>query len=106
MKLILLLLLIVNLSFSQITSATINGKVLVDDKPLTKSKITLIFLPTNSQYQTDTDKYGRFSIDNLEVGGPFKIIIESDETYDYVKSNIYLILGDNDIPTINVFKKD
>jgi hypothetical protein len=105
MKLIILLLFIVNLSFSQITSATINGKVLVDDKPLIKSKITLIFLPTNSQYETDTDKYGRFSLDNLEVGGPFKIIIESDETYDYVKSDIYLILGDNDIPNINVIKK-
>ena len=106
MRLILLLFFIVNLSFSQITSATINGKVLVDDKPLIKSKITLIFLPTNSQYQTDTDKYGRFNIDNLQIGGPFKIIIESDETYDYVNSSIYLILGDNDIPNIKVRKKE
>jgi hypothetical protein len=92
---------------AQITSSTINGKVTDGDLPIANAKVTLIYLPTNSVYETETDKKGRFSLDNLEVGGPFKIEVKADSIENYSRSGFQLLLGDNDLPKpIMVRKKE
>jgi len=87
--------------FSQITSSTLEGSVKLDGNNLINSKIVLLFTPTNSEYTTTTDKHGRFSLDNLDVGGPYTLFIYDDKMV-YTKKNIYLILGDNDLPDIYI----
>ena len=82
---------------AQITSSTLNGKVTDGDLPIANAKVTIIHLPTNASYDAITDKKGRFSIDNLDVGGPYRLIIKSDEITEYKKSDIQLVLGDNDM---------
>lgn len=92
---------------AQITSSTINGKVTDGDLPIANAKVTLIYLPTNSVYETETDKKGRFSLDNLEVGGPFKIEVKANSIENYSRSGFQLLLGDNDLPKpIMVRKKE
>ena len=92
---------------AQITSSTINGKVTDGDMPIANASVTLIYLPTNSVYETVTDKKGRFSLDNLDVGGPFKIVVKGDAIENYTKSGFQLLLGDNDLPKpIMVRKKE
>ena len=103
----LVVFLIVGLASAQITSSTINGKVSDGDLPVANAKITLIYVPTNSVYETETDKKGRFSLDNLEVGGPFKIEVKGDSIENYSRSGLQLLLGDNDLPKpIMVRKKE
>ena len=68
---------------AQITSSTLSGKVTDGDTPVANAKITILHLPTNSSYDTKTDRKGRFSIDNLDVGGPYRLIIKSDTINDY-----------------------
>ena len=103
----LLVFLIVGIASAQITSSTINGKVSDGDLPVANAKITLIYVPTNSVYETETDKKGRFSLDNLEVGGPFKIEVKGDSIENYSRSGLQLLLGDNDLPKpIMVRKKE
>ena len=92
---------------AQITSSTINGRVTDGDLPIANAKVTLIYLPTNSVYETETDKKGRFSLDNLEVGGPFKIEVKGASIENYSRSGFQLLLGDNDLPKpIMVRKKE
>jgi hypothetical protein len=103
----LVLFFIVCFASAQITSSTINGKVTDGDLPITNAKVTIIYLPTNSVYETETDKKGRFSLDNLEVGGPFKIEVKGATIENYSRSGFQLLLGDNDLPKpIMVRKKE
>ena len=104
---ILFLFFVIGLASAQITSSTINGKVTDGDLPIPNAKVSIIYLPTNAVYETETDKKGRFSLDNLEVGGPFKIEIKGDTIENYSKAGLQLLLGDNDLPKpIMVRKKE
>ena len=40
---------------------------------------------------------GRFSIDNLDVGGPYKLIIKNNEINEYKRTGIQLMLGENEM---------
>jgi hypothetical protein len=103
----LIVFLIAGMASAQITSSTINGRVTDGDLPIANAKVTLIYLPTNSVYETETDKKGRFSLDNLEVGGPFKIEVKGASIENYSRSGFQLLLGDNDLPKpIMVRKKE
>ena len=92
---------------AQITSATLNGKVTDGELPIANATIKIIHLPTNASFDTTTDKKGRFSLDNLDVGGPYRILVTGKEIDDYKRSGIQLVLGDNDmIKDIIVYRKD
>ncbi|HNP32895.1 MAG TPA: carboxypeptidase-like regulatory domain-containing protein [Flavobacterium sp.] len=95
--LILIVILFSTITSAQITSSTLSGKVTDGDKPIVNATITIIHLPTNASFDTTTDKKGRFSIDNLDVGGPYRLVIKSDEIAEYKRNNIQLILGDNEM---------
>lgn len=92
-----LFILIAAMASAQITSSTLSGKVTDGDLPIKNATITIIHLPTNASYDTTTDKKGRFSIDNLDVGGPYKLIIKSAEIAEYKRTGIQLVLGDNEM---------
>ena len=89
--------LIATMASAQITSSIISGKVTDGDTPIANATITIIHLPTNASFDTTTDKKGRFSIDNLDVGGPYKLIIKSEEIAEYKRTGIQLVLGDNEM---------
>ncbi len=92
---------------AQITSSTLSGKVTDGDLPIANATITIIHLPTNASYDTTTDKKGRFSIDNLDVGGPYKLVIKGKEIADFKRTGIQLVLGDNEmIKDIIVYRKE
>ena len=89
--------LIATMASAQITSSIISGKVTDGDTPIANATITIIHLPTNASFDATTDKKGRFSIDNLDVGGPYKLIIKSEEIAEYKRTGIQLVLGDNEM---------
>ncbi|MEY2922563.1 MAG: hypothetical protein RL108_1189 [Bacteroidota bacterium] len=101
----LLLLFVSGIASAQITSSTINGKVTDGEFPISNATVTLIYLPTNAVYETETDNKGRFSLDNLEVGGPFKIEVKGAAIENYSRSGFQLLLGDNDLPKPIMVKK-
>jgi hypothetical protein len=82
---------------AQITSATLNGKVTDGELPVINAAILITHLPTNASYETTTNKKGSFSLDNLDVGGPYKITIKSTEIDEYKRTGILLTLGENEM---------
>ncbi|MEC4005218.1 carboxypeptidase regulatory-like domain-containing protein [Flavobacterium sp. SUN052] len=102
----ILMLLTVGTISAQITTSSLTGKVTDGSTVIVDATITLVHLPTNSVYETTTDKQGRFSLDNLNVGGPYKIVVKSMDIQEYSNSQINLSLGENDLQTIKVKRSE
>ncbi|MBQ4833715.1 TonB-dependent receptor [Pseudoalteromonas sp. MMG010] len=61
------------------------------------TKITILHVPSGSVKTTETNDAGYFTAKNLRVGGPYKVIVDSDVYADQEFNNIILNIG-NDYP--------
>ncbi len=83
------------LSHAQVTTSGISGKITDNNgAPLPGATIVAIHEPTGSQYAIVTNEEGRYSLQGMRTGGPYKVEISyigySKETY----SEISLHLGE------------
>lgn len=90
----LFLLVVINIH-AQVTTAAINGKVTdMDDIPIIGATIIAIHEPSGTRYNTATNTDGRYTIQGMRTGGPYKVTI----SYVGMKSNetgdIMLQLGE------------
>lgn len=87
------------ISFAQITTSKLDGKI--QGKEITATtKVKITYIPTNSVFETIPNKSGRFSLVNLNVGGPYKIDVYENDQIIFTESDVQLNLGENDLPTI------
>jgi hypothetical protein len=88
-------------SFSQLTTSGLKGRV-VDEKneTLLGASVVAIHTPSGTQYGVLTNVDGRFSINNMKVGGPYKITISFVGYNAQVYDNFVLSLGN--VSDINV----
>ncbi len=91
---------------AQITTSSFSGKVSDGSAAVFDAAIILTHIPTNTVYESTTNKQGRFNLENLNVGGPYKITVKSMDIKDYTGTQIQLSLGDNDYPLIIVQRKE
>ena len=101
-KLLLLCLLFLSItSFSQITTASLTG-VTKDSKDTAVpfSTVQLIYTSTGVKYGMAADADGVFKFYNINAGGPYQIIVSSVGYKNFVKDDVYLKLGDNDLTVI------
>lgn len=89
--------------FSQETSSKIFGRLRGTTSEMT---IKLIHIPTNSTFETKSNKNGQFSLDNLQPGGPYNIEITDGSKVVYSNNNIQLSLGNNDLPVVEAGNKE
>ena len=95
------MLLLCGVSYSQITTSTISGVIYVDGEPAKEIKLIMRHLPTNYETEAETNNKGNFTIDDLEVGGPYELTIMIHDVKYYRRYN-YLILGENEIGKIEI----
>ncbi|MBC7642738.1 MAG: carboxypeptidase regulatory-like domain-containing protein, partial [Flavobacterium sp.] len=100
------LLFFIGLVNAQITSSSVSGKVISNGLVVAGAKVTMTHLPTNAKFYAKTDNSGRIGLENLNVGGPYKIEISIESTKNYENNQINLSLGENDLATIYVDKKE
>ena len=88
---------IVFLSFqanAQITTSGISGVIKDDNNStLPGATITVIHIPTATQFHATSDLNGHFHIDQLKAGGPYSLSISFIGFTNYKKDNLYLELG-------------
>lgn len=84
--------------FAQITTSGITGKVTdANNEPLPGATVVAVHQPSGSQYGTVTNEKGRYFIQGMRVGGPYKVTI-SFVGYNKVEyDNVQLSLGDPSI---------
>ena len=97
----LALLVFSTLLFSQIsaqaqgaTSSGIKGSVFDNSNiPLSGAGIIVTYLPANSRFESKTSDKGAFNLQNLPVGGPYRIEIRHIGNRSYTENNVFLSLG-------------
>ncbi len=85
----------VQMSMAQgVTSSSMNGRILdTSGESLIGANVVAVHLPSGTVYGNVTDVDGYYRIQNMRVGGPYKVTISYTGYADQVKENIYLRLG-------------
>jgi len=84
----------VSLSFGQVTTSGINGSI-TDTKgeTLPGATIMAVHLPSGTQYAALSNQDGRFVVNNMRIGGPYKITVSFVGFKEQTIENIVLSLG-------------
>lgn len=87
-------LLFAGVAFSQVTTATMNGRITGNNgETLPGANILAVHTPTGTQYGTVTDVQGYYHIPNMNVGGPYTVTISYVGYAAFTKKDVYLTLG-------------
>lgn len=80
---------------AQVTTSGINGKISSNNESLPGAAVVAIHIPSGTQYGTVTNADGRFSLQGMRTGGPYKVSVSfvgyGSETF----TDINLALGES-----------
>ena len=82
-------------AFAQVTTSSLNGYVADEaGEPLIGAAIVAVHLPSGTQYATIANESGRFNINGMRAGGPYKVEVSflGMATVEY--NEVYLKLGE------------
>lgn len=86
------------LSFAQITTSTINGKIVdASGVELIGATVIAIHTPSGTSYGTVTNASGYYAIQGMRVGGPYKIEVSYVGYQNSMQDGIFLSLGNASI---------
>ncbi len=87
-------LLTVATTFGQVTTSGINGTITdLKGETLPGATVVAIHVPSGTQYGSVTNKDGIFTINNMRVGGPYKVIVTFVGFKEQTMENLTLSLG-------------
>ena len=95
--LLVLLLFFTTSLMAQVTTSSINGKVVAAGEHVIGATVTAVHTPSGTTYTAVTNTDGRYTIQGMRVGGPYKVTISYIGFKDETRSNLYLTLGE---PTV------
>lgn len=82
---------------AQVTTSSINGRVLDrENEALLGATIIALHTPSGTNYATTTDMDGRYRIANMRVGGPYIVTITYVGKKEEKLQNIFLQLGNSE----------
>ena len=90
------LMLMASFAFAQgVTTSAMQGQIMdQDSETLIGATVIAVHTPTGTTYATTTDDYGNYRLDNMKVGGPYKVTISYVGQEDLVYEQVYLRLGE------------
>ena len=80
---------------AQVTTASMSGTVMFQDEPVIGATVLAVNEPSGTNYGTITNVDGRFSLQGMRTGGPYKVTISYVGYQSAVYSGITLQLGEN-----------
>jgi hypothetical protein len=80
--------------FAQVTTSSLTGTVVSDNKPLVGATIKATHQPSGTVYTTVSRTNGQFTIPNMRVGGPYKVEITFVGFKTHTIEDIQLKLGE------------
>ncbi len=86
--------LISTLAFGQVTTSEIDGRVFDKNEKLVGATIQAVHIPSGTTYGTVTNQQGRFLIQGMRTGGPYKVTVSFVGYQSNVYNDIYLKLGE------------
>ena len=82
-------------SLGQVTSSGMRGKITGNGETLPGAAIVAVHVPSGTQYGTVTNSEGRFSLQGMRAGGPYKVTISFVGYTTETLTDINLSLGEN-----------
>lgn len=79
---------------AQVTTSGISGKIVSAGEPIIGATIQAVHTPSGTHYGTITNEDGRFTIQGMRVGGPYKIEISYVGFENKTFNNVTLQLGE------------
>ena len=80
----------------QVTTSSMNGDVVNNDNsPLLGASVIAIHEPTGTQYGTITRENGAFNLNNIQPGGPYKLVVSYVGYRSFETTDIRLALGED-----------
>lgn len=80
---------------AQVTTASLSGKITADGEAVIGATIQATHVPSGTRYGTITNMEGRYVIQNMRAGGPYKVEISYVGYQAQAFTGITLSLGDN-----------
>jgi len=91
----LMLFMSVTAAFSQVTTSTLSGRVTSEgNEPLPGATVVAVHIPSGTQYGTITNNDGRYNIQGMRPGGPYKVDVSFIGYSTNSYSDITLLLGE------------
>ena len=91
---------------AQVTTASISGKVLDQNKePLIGATVVAKHVPTGTVYGTSVLSDGRYSISGMRVGGPYEIEVSIVGYGTQKTNNLFLTVGEEATQNFNLSEK-
>ena len=82
------------IAYANDTASSMRGTIIgPNGNPAVGTDITIIHVPSGSVKKATVNASGLFSAKGLRVGGPYQIIVDSNEFKDTVVEDIFLTLG-------------
>lgn len=90
-------------AFAQVTSGSISGVVLDNNKePLIGATVLAVHTPSGTRYGTSTDEQGNYILLNVRTGGPYTISSTYVGYNDYIQEDLFVSLGSNTVANIKM----
>lgn len=92
----LLLFITAGVAFSQVTTSGMTGRIVTgDNEPLPGATIVAVHTPSGTQYGTITNAEGRFNLQGMRPGGPYKVDVSFVGYNTRSFTDITLALGES-----------
>jgi hypothetical protein len=85
---------LITTAMAQVTTSGINGKIVAGGESVIGATIRAVHLPSGTNYGTITNADGRFTLQGMRVGGPYKVEISYVGYQTAVYDGIALQLGE------------
>ncbi|MDR0745762.1 MAG: TonB-dependent receptor, partial [Mediterranea sp.] len=79
---------------AQVTTASMSGKVTSSDESIIGATVLAVHEPSGSRYGVTTNVDGRFSLQGMRTGGPYKVEISYIGYNTATYTNVFLQLGE------------
>ena len=82
-------------AFAQETSSAIRGTLTdTNGQPISSAQVTIIHQPSGRVTKLSSNDLGTFVANGLRVGGPYRVIIDTERNEDRTLDNVFLNLGE------------
>ena len=87
---------------AQVTTSGMNGQVTDGNELLIGATVKAVHVPSGTSYSAVTNEKGRFAMQGMRTGGPYKVTVSYIGYKDSEFDNIRLSLGDNYVLNANM----
>ena len=92
--LIAMMVFMISTAMAQVTTSGVSGKITADGEDVIGATVTATHVPSGSVYRSVTNQSGRFTIQGMRAGGPYKVEISYIGYKDKNITDLYLKLGE------------